>query len=130
MAKSIENENTRINLVGSGTKIEGNITTDGDIRVDGVMEGTISAKGKIVVGDSGRLKGELHCKNFEVEGIVEGKIFVSELLSLRSKSKLTGDITTNKLAIEPGANFTGKCDMSGGNNIHAGKPTEAKEEKR
>ena len=129
MAKNMENENTKINLIGIGTKIEGSITTDGDIRVDGSMEGKINAKGKIVVGDNGKINGEIHCKNLEVEGAVEGKAFVTELMSLRSKSKLTGDIVTNKLAIEPGAVFTGKCDMSGGTSLNAGKSTETKEGK-
>jgi len=57
--------------------------------------------------------GEIHCKNCEVEGVVEGKVVVEELLSLRAMSKLYGDIHTGKLAIEPGAVFTGKCDMGG-----------------
>jgi cytoskeletal protein CcmA (bactofilin family) len=57
--------------------------------------------------------GEIKCKNCEVEGVVDGKIEVEELLSLRAMSKLFGEIKTGKLAIEPGATFTGKCDMGG-----------------
>jgi len=70
----------------------------------------------------------VHCKNFEIEGSLDGKIFVTELLSLRARSKVLGDISTSKLAIEPGAVFTGKCDMSGSiQNPNATKPTESKE---
>jgi cytoskeletal protein CcmA (bactofilin family) len=127
MAKSNEMENHAINLIGTGTVIDGNIVSNGDIRIDGSLKGNLSTKGKVIVGDTGKIHGEIVCKNFEVEGSVEGKVVVSELLSLRAKSKILGDITTSKLAIEPGAVFTGKCDMSGGNqNQHAAKSPESK----
>jgi len=129
MAKTNEMENHTINLIGTGTTIEGNIVSNGDIRIDGSLKGNLTTKGKVIVGDTGKVSGEVNCKNFEVEGSIDGKIIVSELLSLRSKSKILGDITTSKLAIEPGAVFTGKCDMSGSNsssNVYASKPAEAK----
>lgn len=129
MAKNSEMENQAINLIAHGTTIDGNITSNGDIRVDGTLKGTLKTKGKVIVGDSGVINGEVSCKNFEVEGSIDGKIFVSELLSLRAKSKLTGEITTNKLAIEPGAHFTGKCDMTASNTQDFGKPAESKESK-
>jgi cytoskeletal protein CcmA (bactofilin family) len=107
--------------------IDGNIVSNGDIRIDGSLKGNLSTKGKVIVGDTGKISGEVNCKNFEVEGSVEGKVVVAELLSLRSKSKILGDITTSKLAIEPGAVFTGKCDMSASNhNFNATKPAEPK----
>lgn len=122
-------DNQAINLIANGTTIDGNITSTGDIRVDGTLKGTLKTKGKVIVGDSGTISGEVSCKNFEVEGSIDGKVFVSELLSLRAKSKLTGEITTNKLAIEPGAHFTGKCDMTASVQPELGKGTETKETK-
>lgn len=113
MAKSYEPENKLPNMIGSGTKISGNIETNGDIRIDGEIEGNILSKGKVVIGPNGRVKGEINCANSEVSGGIEGKILVSELLSLKSTSKLIGDIITAKLTIEPGAIFTGKCEMGG-----------------
>jgi cytoskeletal protein CcmA (bactofilin family) len=127
MAKNLEMDNQTINLIGTGTVIEGNVTSNGDIRVDGSLNGVLNTKGKVIVGDGGKIHGEVHCKNFEVEGSIDGKVFVSELLSLRAKSKLVGEITTNKLAIEPGAVFTGKCDMSGSNQFNVGKSETKKE---
>jgi cytoskeletal protein CcmA (bactofilin family) len=109
-----EMENHTINLIGSGTVIEGNITSTGDIRIDGNLKGNLSTKGKVIVGDTGKVNGEINCRNLEIEGILDGRVIVSELLSFRSKSKISGDITTAKLAIEPGAVFTGKCDMTAG----------------
>jgi len=75
--------------------------------------GNLVTKGKVFVGQSGKVAGEIRCKNCEIEGVIEGRVVVSELLSLRAVSKLYGDIKTGKLAIEPGATFTGKCDMGG-----------------
>ncbi|SMO60712.1 protein CcmA, bactofilin family [Saccharicrinis carchari] len=111
MAKSYEPETKSHNLIGVGTKITGNIETTESIRIDGEVEGNISSKGKVVVGGKGKIKGEIDCLNAEIEGVLEGKVQIKELLSLKSTSKLYGDIRTNKLTIEPGAVFTGKCAM-------------------
>jgi cytoskeletal protein CcmA (bactofilin family) len=127
MAKNMEVDSNTINLIGSGTTIEGNITSTGDIRVDGILKGNLNTKGKVIIGESGKVIGEIYCKILEVEGNIEGKVFTSELLSFRASSRLVGDITTNKLAIEPGAVFSGKCDMTGTNNFNAAKPAEQKE---
>ena len=112
MAKNIEVENNAINLIGNGTSINGDITSNGDIRIDGSLKGNLSTKGKVVIGSSGNVKGEVHCKNADIEGKVEGKVDVSELLTLKSASLIQGDIITKKLAIEPGAKFTGNCNMT------------------
>jgi len=114
MAKVPEAENTnKINLIGVGTSIEGNVTSNENIRFDGILVGNLTTKGKVFVGQSGKVSGEIRCRNCEVEGVVEGKVVVDELLSLRSMSKIFGEMKTSKLAIEPGALFTGKCDMGG-----------------
>jgi cytoskeletal protein CcmA (bactofilin family) len=114
MAKVAEVENTnKINMIGVGTTIEGNISSSENIRFDGILVGNLSTKGKVFIGQSGKVNGEIKCRNCEVEGVVEGKLNIEELLSLRSMSRVYGDIRTSKLAIEPGAIFTGKCDMGG-----------------
>lgn len=114
MAKIGESESTnKINMIGVGTTIEGSINSNENIRFDGNLIGNLNTKGKVFIGQSGKVSGEIRCKNCEVEGVVDGKVVVEELLSLRSMSKLYGEIKTGKLAIEPGATFTGKCDMGG-----------------
>ncbi|MBN2611812.1 MAG: polymer-forming cytoskeletal protein [Bacteroidales bacterium] len=112
MAKYTELENNAINLLGVGTEIVGNIVSNGDIRIDGSLSGNLKTKGKVVIGETGTISGEIQCKNSDVEGNVEGKIVVSELLTLKATSVLNGDIVAKKLAIEPGAKFTGNCSMS------------------
>lgn len=112
MAKIIETENNVINQIGVGTEIIGDVSTNSDIRFDGVLTGNLKTKGKVVIGETGAVKGEIVCKNSVLEGKVEGKISVLELLTLKATSSLTGDIITRRLAIEPGAKFSGNCSMT------------------
>ena len=106
------NENTGVvNHIGVGTTITGEITSSGDIRIDGALKGSINTKGKVVVGTTGMVEGDVVCQNADISGELKASISVSELLSLKSTAKLHGDILTNKLAIEPGASFTGSCSM-------------------
>lgn len=112
MGKTFEVENKLPNMIGPGTKIIGNIETNGDIRIDGNIEGNIISKGKVVIGANGLVKGEIQCANAELSGSLDGKIFVTDLLSLKSTSKITGEMKVGKLSIEPGALFTGNCSMN------------------
>ncbi|HKK43618.1 MAG TPA: polymer-forming cytoskeletal protein [Bacteroidales bacterium] len=112
MAKNNEAENPTINLISNGTEITGDVVSNGDIRIDGALKGNLNTKGKVVIGTTGKVSGEVICKNSEVSGIVEGKINVSQLLTLKASSRILGDIATSKLSIEPGAKFTGSCKMS------------------
>ena len=112
MAKNNEIENTVINIISVGTHITGDIKTTGDIRIDGSLKGNLNTKGKIVIGSTGKVSGEIVCKNSEVSGIIEGRIVVGQLLILKASSKILGDIETSKLSIEPGAIFSGTCKMS------------------
>ena len=111
MVKQKETDHTAINLVGSGTTIKGEIESKGDIRVDGKIIGSIRTKGKIVLGETGEIEGDLYCANADFSGKVEGRADVSELLSLKESAIFKGDIITNKLSIEPGAKFSGTCSM-------------------
>ena len=113
MAKTnMENESNAINIIGVGTEITGDIKTNGDIRIDGFLQGNIITDGKLVVGETGKIKGEIDCKNSEVLGMIEGKIKVKELLSLKASARIYGDIVSQKLSIEPGSVFTGNCNMN------------------
>lgn len=122
MAKYNETDSTTINLISSGTDISGDIKSTGDIRIDGSLKGNLNTKGKVVVGPTGKVNGEVICKNSEISGIIEGKITVGQLLNLKASSKIFGDIVTSKLSIEPGAIFSGNCKMSDTDN-NGGVPT-------
>ena len=111
MAKVNEIDPNVVNKITSGTRINGDIIASGDIRIDGSLKGNLNTKGKVVVGNEGRIVGEIICKNADISGKINGKIQVTELLSLDKTADIQGEISTNKLAIEPGATFTGSCTM-------------------
>jgi len=107
-----ETQTPNINLIGKGTMIIGDLKANGDIRIDGSLNGKLHGKGRVVIGPSGTVEGEIHCQNAEISGIVKGKISVADLLSLKASAKVHGDIQTSKISIEPGALYTGNCNMS------------------
>jgi cytoskeletal protein CcmA (bactofilin family) len=102
-----------VNIIGSGTSIEGDVVSGGDIRIDGSLKGTLRTRGKLVVGPTGSIEGEVSCQNADVSGNIRGKVNVTELLSLKGSAKINGEISTGKLAVEPGADFSGSCSMGG-----------------
>lgn len=112
MAKQAENKPGEVNLIAASTKLVGDITTETDIRIDGVLKGNLMTNGRLIIGQSGKIQGEINCKSAEVEGEIDGKINVNELLSLKSTSNLKGEVQTKQLMIEPGAIFSGNCKMT------------------
>lgn len=111
MAKSIEMETSTVNTISTGTLIKGDVTAQGDFRLDGRLEGNIQLNGKLVVGETGQIKGNIVCQNANIIGHVDGNISVKEVLTLHASAVVRGDILINKLAIEPGAAFSGTCRM-------------------
>jgi cytoskeletal protein CcmA (bactofilin family) len=104
----------KINSIMEGTSIEGEIKSDSNLRIDGKVKGTINVRGRLIVGQTGVIEGEVTCQSSDIEGTLLGKVNCQDLLSLKATAKLHGDINTKKLAIEPGAVFTGNCSMAGG----------------
>lgn len=100
-----------INILSDGTRIKGDIISNGDIRIDGEMVGNLATKGKLVVGNNGKIQGEVQASNIEVAGFIKGKVTARTLLNMKASAKIEGDIVAGKLAVEPGAIFTGTCSM-------------------
>ena len=113
MSKVNEIEAPNINILSTGTTVKGDIKSNGDIRIDGTLIGSVNSKGKVVIGATGNIEGEIICQNADFSGVIKAKVVVTELLQLKSTAKISGDIITNKLAIEPGAKFSGTCNMDG-----------------
>jgi len=129
MSKPKETEVPSINLLSSGTVVKGEIKVNGDFRIDGIFIGSINCKGKIVVGATGVIEGEINCQNADFSGEVKAIVKVAELITLKESAKFTGDISTNKLAIEPGAKFSGNCVMDN-SGIKTQLPNEKPDEQR
>ena len=104
--------NGHYSRIENSTKVKGDILSDGDFRIDGNLEGSIKTKGKVVVGKEGSIKGAISCSNADIEGKINGNLFVSQTLSLRSTSIIDGDVMIGKLIVESGASFNASCSMN------------------
>ena len=98
-------------IIGAGTTITGNIQSNGDIRIDGIIIGNLVSKAKILIGAGGVVEGDIDGKQADVLGKVTGKIKVADLLYLHGEAVVDGDIYAGKLQIEPTATFNGQCHM-------------------
>lgn len=104
----------RLNKIVAGTEINGDLTSDSNIHLEGEVNGNVSCAGRVVIGSSGKINGNLVCVHAEIEGAMEGQLMVESLLVLRSTARIKGDIQTMKLHIEEGAFFEGACVMRAG----------------
>jgi cytoskeletal protein CcmA (bactofilin family) len=102
------------NTIAKNTSITGNIKSEGDFRIDGTVEGTITTLGRVVIGVNGFVKGDVECSNADIEGKLSGKLVVTELLSLKKSADIKGEVFIKKLLVEPGAVFNATCVMKSG----------------
>jgi cytoskeletal protein CcmA (bactofilin family) len=98
-----------VSRISAGTVIKGEIQSPYDLRIDGTFEGKIQTKGRVVVGESAIIKGDIICENVDLWGIVEGDLFVKDTLALKEGCKMNGNINISRLAVELGATFNGTC---------------------
>lgn len=98
-----------VNMLGSVTTLKGDIWIDGDFRIDGKLFGNIKCTGKITIGTTGYIEGQLECKDAEISGVVKGSIKAIGLITLKESSTFTGDITTSKIMVESGSKISITC---------------------
>jgi len=101
----------KTNRIVEGTTIKGDIISQADFRLDGELIGNFQSKGKIVIGPAGSVTGDIVCKNADIEGKFKGKIQVLEILNVKHKSVIHGEVICGKLSVEPGADFSASCLM-------------------
>lgn len=111
--KDMTNQSGERNIIAKNTSLVGDISSDGDFRVDGKIEGTIKTSGRVVIGKDGIVTGTIDCTNADIEGSFSGKLLVDQVLSLKSTANISGDVTLGKLSVEPGAAFNATCTMKG-----------------
>jgi cytoskeletal protein CcmA (bactofilin family) len=99
-------------VVGANTRIVGSITTDGNMRIDGRVEGDIEVLGNLIVGETGQVVATIKAQNIHISGAVKGEIVAIEQLEISPTGKVWGDITTSALHIEPGGLFRGQSAMT------------------
>jgi cytoskeletal protein CcmA (bactofilin family) len=102
----------KVSIIAAGMHISGDIESEGDVRIDGVVTGNVFCNSKVVVISTGRVEGDIQAVNVDVHGAVSGHITARDLLSLKASCRIQGNLTTGKLQIEPNAVFNGFCTMA------------------
>lgn len=112
-----------VSRISTGTVIKGEINSPNDIRIDGVFEGKIFSKGRVVVGEKAEIKGDIVCDNVDFWGKMTGSLFVRDTLTLKDTCSVNGDLHVQRLVVELGAHFDGTCKMlKEGEFEHVSKP--------
>ena len=101
------------NILAKNTTIIGDLSSEGDFRIDGVLEGTLTTKGRVIIGADGFIKGKVECNNADIEGKFSGELKVHQMLTIKATANIFGDVVLGKLSVEPGASFNATCAMKG-----------------
>jgi len=119
-----------LNIIGQGTKLTGDLTSNGDIRVDGSIEGQIKVSQRLVIGNSGKVLGNIESEFATVAGHIKGNVLVKQVLELKPSARIDGDIVAGKVIIEAGAQFNGRCTMNtNSSSAAAAAPTASSDDK-
>lgn len=105
---------TSASIIANGTTFKGDITSTGDIRIDGSVQGNIQCSAKIVIGANGNVDGDINGQQADIMGHVKGTVRVKDLLQLKGNCHVEGNLHAAKLQVEPTAKFNGQCHVSGG----------------
>jgi cytoskeletal protein CcmA (bactofilin family) len=101
-----------VNRIAEGTSFEGVLKSENNVRIDGTFEGELTTKGRLVIGATGRVNGNISCAHCEIEGSIEGQIVVQELFVLKSTARVHGEIQYGQLSVENGAQATGNLHLA------------------
>lgn len=111
-----------LNSLVKGTKVEGTVSSESDIRIDGIIVGTLICKAKVIIGPTGAVEGDVQCENAVIEGRFEGNLKVNQLLTVKDSAEVHGDVNTNKLLVQSGATFNVTCRMGASKNKNGAAP--------
>ncbi len=115
-------------VISKGVKIEGKLSCSGSIRLDGEVKGDISSQSTVIIGENGKVNGQINADNITIGGRVTGTVKAKEKLVLDAKANLQGDAISKVIAIEAGANFNGNCKMGDVGNINVSVPSSKPED--
>lgn len=109
--KPVKSGSGMLNSIVDGTQVKGDLTCESDIRIDGKLVGSLKCEGKLIIGESGIIEGDVHCENAVIQGSFQGQLVVANTLDVKESGKINGEIKTEKLIVEAGAVFNVRCQM-------------------
>ncbi len=97
--------------IAAGVKVEGEFTSQGDVLIEGEVHGTLVAGGMLTVGTDAKIKADVKAGDALVAGVVEGNLLVAKRCEIKTSAKVFGDISADTLAIEAGAQLSGRVQI-------------------
>jgi cytoskeletal protein CcmA (bactofilin family) len=113
-------------VIGPSVMVKGNLNSNGNIVIEGILKGGIKTSGEVFVGDKAQISADVEAKNARIGGEIRGNIKIEDCLYLSATAKIFGDVDCNSLAVEQGAVVNGKISM--GKDIKIEKSEEAAKE--
>jgi cytoskeletal protein CcmA (bactofilin family) len=116
-------------LISAGTVLKGDLKSESDLRIDGTIHGDVISQAKVVIGPSGMVEGNIEGVNADVSGKLIGNVKAKEMVQLRTKCYVQGNITAGSLQIDAGAIFNGQSQMESMTNVVVMKEGDVKHAK-
>ena len=107
-------ENGEVTIVGAGARLEGNVVSAGNLRIDGQVKGQINADGDVVLSPQSQVEADIRSQNVSVAGRFKGNILVKGKAHLARGGRIDGNITSKTLVVEEGGIFHGQSNMDAG----------------
>lgn len=114
-----------VSVVAAGTEITGEVTTRGDLRIEGRVEGDVHTRGEVVVSDGGSVKGDVDADVVVVEGRIDGTVTARQVARFRRGCHVSADIESPAVQLDEGAGFNGRIDMKGSSETKGGPAKDA-----
>jgi cytoskeletal protein CcmA (bactofilin family) len=124
-----DTDKTAETVVGPSVKIQGDLNSEGNIRIEGAVTGKVKTTQNVYIGDAANLTADVHAGSAVIAGIIQGNLKIAGNLTLQKTARIHGDITCAILRVEDGAQFTGKCNMGSlpsANGAPAPEPTKGR----
>lgn len=112
-----QNSNEIETIIGPSVKVEGNFKGDGNINIEGMVQGSIKTNHNLTVGSSAKIKAEVDANNLFLAGEIKGNVRIKEKTTLTSSARIIGNLDTKILTVEEGALINGKCTMMPENEV-------------
>ncbi len=98
-------------IIGESIKVKGNFHGNGNIIIDGLLEGSLKTKGHVFIGEKAKISGSVEAHDIIINGEIIGNLIAMDKLSIGQNAKIAGDIDCQQISIDNGASFNGKCTM-------------------
>jgi cytoskeletal protein CcmA (bactofilin family) len=118
-------ENGEVTIVGAGARLEGNVVSAGNLRIDGQVKGQINAEGDVALSPQSQVEADIRAQNVSIAGRFKGSIQVKGKAHLARGGRIDGDITSKTLVVEEGGIFHGQSIMDGTTSAEPARPQTA-----